>query len=144
MADASNAHSPSSGARIVTVTMNPALDVAISTDVMMPTDKMRCGATRYDPGGGGINVARVAHALGAPVVAMFRAGGASGDLVTGMLDDAGLPLRRIPIAEPTRESVTVNECRTERQYRFVLPAPTLSAAEQEECLEHLRLVACFG
>ncbi|MDT5339161.1 MAG: 6-phosphofructokinase 2 [Mycobacterium sp.] len=121
--------------------MNPALDIATSTDVVMPTDKIRCDAARYDPGGGGINVARVAHALGAAVVAMFPAGGASGDLVTEMLDAAGLPLQRIRIAEATRESFTVNECRTERQYRFVLPGPALSPAEQEECLNQLRALA---
>jgi 6-phosphofructokinase 2 len=141
MADASNTHSPASGVRIVTVTMNPALDIATSADLVMPTEKMRCGSVRYDPGGGGINVARVAHALGAPVVAMFPAGGTSGDLLTGMLEATGLPLRPIPIAEPTRESFTVNERRTERQYRFVLPGPALSAGEQEECLQQLRSVA---
>jgi 6-phosphofructokinase 2 len=41
----------------------------------MPTDKIRCGAPRYDPGGGEINMARAAHTLGASAVAMFPAGG---------------------------------------------------------------------
>lgn len=44
--------------RIITLTMNPALDITTSVDVVRPTEKMRCGAPRYDPGGGGINVAR--------------------------------------------------------------------------------------
>ena len=139
--DAAKPHSSSSGFRIVTLTMNPALDIATSTDVVMPTDKMRCGAVRYDPGGGGINGVRVAHALGASVLAMFPAGGASGEVVTTLLDAAGLPFRRIRIGEPTRESFTVNEHRTERQYRFVLPGPGLSATEQEECLHQLNAVA---
>ncbi|MGV0602549.1 1-phosphofructokinase family hexose kinase, partial [Mycolicibacterium pulveris] len=47
--------------RIVTLTMNPALDIATSADAVRPTEKIRCGSARYDPGGGGINVARVAH-----------------------------------------------------------------------------------
>jgi 6-phosphofructokinase 2 len=135
--DIDSAHTPS----IVTVTMNPALDIATGADVVMPTDKIRCGAARYDPGGGGINVARVAHTLGAKVVAMFPAGGASGDLVTEMLEATGIPVRRIRIAEPTRESFTVNERSTERQYRFVLPGAALSASEQEECLDALRALA---
>jgi 6-phosphofructokinase 2 len=121
--------------------MNPALDIATSTEVVIPTDKMRCGSARYDPGGGGINVARVAQALGATVVAVFPAGGASGDLVTELLEAAGVPLQRIRIAEPTRESFTVNERSTNRQYRFVLPGATLSVAEQEECLYQLRALA---
>lgn len=127
----------SNGARIVTVTMNPALDIATSTEAVMPTDKMRCDTARYDPGGGGINVARVASALGAEVVAMFPAGGASGDLVTELLDATDLTLHRIKISEPTRESFTVNERSTDRQYRFVLPGAALSVAEQDECLHQL-------
>ncbi|MGB8210382.1 MAG: 1-phosphofructokinase family hexose kinase, partial [Mycobacterium sp.] len=52
-----------SGTAIVTLTMNPALDITTDTDRVIPTDKMRCGVPRYDPGGGGINVARIAHVL---------------------------------------------------------------------------------
>jgi 6-phosphofructokinase 2 len=47
-------------AAIVTLTMNPALDIATTTDLVVPTEKLRCGEPRYDPGGGGINVARAA------------------------------------------------------------------------------------
>ena len=138
--DTTSADSASDGTRIVTLTMNPALDITTNTEIVIPTEKMRCGAARYDPGGGGINVARVAQTLGAAVTSVFPAGGASGDLITDMMTASGLPLRRIRIAEPTRESFTVNERRTQRQYRFVLPGPTLSAAEQEECLSQLRSI----
>ena len=44
---------------VVTLCMNPALDITTDTDVVRPTDKLRCGPPRYDPGGGGINVAHV-------------------------------------------------------------------------------------
>ena len=47
-------------AAIVTLTMNPALDIATSTDRVEPVHKLRCTAPRYDAGGGGINVARAA------------------------------------------------------------------------------------
>jgi 6-phosphofructokinase 2 len=138
--DTTSADSASDGSQIVTLTMNPALDITTSTEIVIPTEKMRCGAARYDPGGGGINVARVAQTLGAAVTAVFPAGGASGDLITDMLTAVALPTHRIRIAEPTRESFTVCEARTERQYRFVLPGPTLSVAEQEECLSELRSI----
>lgn len=126
---------------IVTLTMNPALDITTDADVVRPTDKIRCGGTRYDPGGGGINVARTAQALGVAVSAIFPAGGPTGKLVTDLVHDARVPLRRIRIAEPTRESFTVNELTTGRQYRFVLPGPRLTLAEQAQCLEELRLEA---
>ena len=122
---------------IVTLTMNPALDITTDTDVVGPTDKMRCSAVRYEPGGGGVNVARIAHVLGASVTAVFPAGGATGDLVTELLSPE-VPPRRVRIAGSTRESFTVNETSSGRQYRFVLPGPWVTFAEQAECLNALR------
>lgn len=49
---------------IVTLTMNPALDITTDADTVRHTDKIRCDEARYDAGGGGINVARFARALG--------------------------------------------------------------------------------
>ncbi|MET0994798.1 MAG: 1-phosphofructokinase family hexose kinase [Mycobacterium sp.] len=122
---------------MVTLTMNPALDITTDTDFVVPTDKMRCSAVRYDPGGGGINVARIARVLGASVAAVFPAGGATGDLVTELLAPE-VPPRRVRIAGSTRESFTVNETSSGRQYRFVLPGPWVTFAEQAECLNALR------
>lgn len=124
--------------QIVTLTMNPALDITTSVDVVRPTDKMRCGTTRYDPGGGGINVARVAHVLGVSVSAIFTVGGPTGSLVASLVKAEGVPCRQIEIAAPTRVSFTVNEDTSGRQYRFVLPGPRLSLAEQSRCLDRLR------
>ncbi len=128
-------------AQIVTLTMNPALDITTSVGVVRPTDKLRCSATRYDPGGGGINVARIAQVLGGSVLAVFPAGGSHGGLVTSLLSDAEVPFRRIPIGAQTRESFTVNETSTGQQYRFVLPGPQLTIPEQEQCLDQLRIAA---
>ena len=127
--------------RIVTLTMNPALDIATSADVVRPTEKIRCGSARYDPGGGGINVARVTHVLGAAVSAVFPVGGPIGDLLAQLIKDAGVPHRRIEIGESTRESFTVNERHTNEQYRFVLPGPHLTISERARCLDELRKVA---
>ncbi len=74
-----------SRAQIVTLTMNPALDITTSVDVVRPTEKLRCETPRYDPGGGGINVARIAHVLGGSVSAVFPAGGPTGGLITTLL-----------------------------------------------------------
>ncbi|MCV6974533.1 1-phosphofructokinase family hexose kinase [Mycobacterium bourgelatii] len=128
-------------ARIVTLTMNPALDITSNVDVVRPTRKLRCESPRYDPGGGGINVARIAHVLGAPVLAVFAVGQPAGGLITRMLRAAGVPYDEVPIAGSTRESFTVNETSTGEQYRFVLPGPHLTVAEQTECLDRLRKAA---
>ena len=63
---------------ILTVTANPALDVSTSVDRVEPEHKLRCGPTRLDPGGGGVNVSRVLRSLGAGSVAVYTAGGPTG------------------------------------------------------------------
>ena len=135
------ADSAASRPRIVTLTMNPALDITTNVDVVRPTQKLRCSATRYDPGGGGINVARIARVLGGSVFAVFPTGGSHGGLVTRLLDEAGVAFAAIPIAGATRQSFTVNETSTGEQYRFVLPGPELTVREQERCLRELRMAA---
>ena len=54
-------------AHILTITMNPTIDISTTIDRLVPARKLRCGPSRRDPGGGGINVARVAARLGASV-----------------------------------------------------------------------------
>jgi len=129
------------GHRIVTLCMNPALDITTSTEVVRPTDKLRCAAARYDPGGGGINVAHVAQVLGAAATAVFPAGGPAGELVDKLLVAEGLTTHRITIGGSTRESFTIDELSTERQYRFVLPGPQLTLSEQTDCLLQVRRAA---
>jgi 6-phosphofructokinase 2 len=129
------------GHRIVTLCMNPALDITTSTEVVRATDKLRCAAARYDPGGGGINVAHVAQVLGAAATAVFPAGGPAGELVDKLLVAEGLTTHRITIGGSTRESFTIDELSTERQYRFVLPGPELTLSEQTDCLLQLRRAA---
>jgi hypothetical protein len=60
-------------AGILTITMNPAIDVSTSVDRVAPTRKLRCTTARRDAGGGGINVGRVASRLGADVTALETA-----------------------------------------------------------------------
>jgi len=123
---------------IATLTMNPALDITTTIDGPISAGKLRCGPARYDPGGGGINVARVAHILGAPVTAVFPAGGTIGEFITDKLvTETEIAVRRVEIAGTTRENFTVNEPHTGRQYRFTLPGPNLSRTEQIDCLNQL-------
>ena len=126
---------------IVTLTMNPALDIATSTDRVVPTHKLRCSPPRYDPGGGGINVARAVQALGGDAVAIFPVGGPAGEMITHLLDQEGVPHHSIAIAGFTRESLAVEDCQSGEQFRFILPGPEVSVADQERCLDQLSAAA---
>ena len=66
---------------IVTLTPNPAIDISTSAGEIVPIRKLRCTAPRRDPGGGGINVARVVRRLGSAVSAIYPAGGVTGELL---------------------------------------------------------------
>jgi len=126
---------------IVTLTMNPALDIATATERIEPSRKLRCEAPRYDPGGGGINVARAVHMLGGDALAVFPAGGASGEMIRGFLDAEGVPQAVVPVAGITRESLAVVEQCSGQQYRFLLPGPALGEHDQERCLDALAAAA---
>ncbi len=116
-------------APIVTLTLNPALDVSSSVPVVSPSHKLRCQRPVREPGGGGINVTRVCQRLGEPSVAVVPIGGPAGQRISSLLDDEGIDARTIEIAGETRESISITEESTGHQYRFVLPGPSLSADE---------------
>ena len=126
---------------IVTLTMNPALDIATSTARVIPTHKLRCAPPRYDPGGGGINVARAVHALGGDAVAIFPIGGPAGEMIHRLLDQEGVRHHPIAIGGFTRESLAVEDRQAGEQFRFILPGPEVPESDQERCLDQLSAAA---
>jgi len=131
-------------ARIVTVTINPAVDVSTTVDRVEPVRKLRCRAERREPGGGGINVARVINRFGADVVAVYAAGGVTGQMLHALVDREGVAARDVPIAGMTRESFTVRDETTQDEYRFVLSGPELSEHEWTACIEEVQRLAGRG
>jgi len=122
---------------ILTITLNPALDVLTTIDRVSDTHKMRCGAVLKHPGGGGVNVARVLHRLGSSCVAVYLAGGVTGERHHQLMHAEKVRCHVMPIAEETRESFSVHETSSGHDFRFVLPGPQVSAAEYEACLDYV-------
>jgi 6-phosphofructokinase 2 len=122
---------------IVTITINPAVDIFVSIARVEPTRKMRTSAPKRDPGGGGINVARVAFRLGAKVTAVYPASGAIGRLLTRLLEREGITSIVTPSHAETRENFTAYEDDSGEQFRFVLPGSPLHRAEWEAVLHEL-------
>jgi 6-phosphofructokinase 2 len=126
---------------LLTLTLNPSVDVSAQIPVVEPDRKMHCSAVCFEPGGGGVNVARVAHALGAEVAAVILVGGGSGDRLVALLAHEGVATESVAIADGTRTSLTVLESSTGRQYRFVLPGPAISPPELTEACERIAALA---
>jgi 6-phosphofructokinase 2 len=116
-------------ADILTVTLNPALDVSALTPHVQPTRKLRCQQVQRHPGGGGVNVARVLHRLGADCAAVCLLGGPTGVLLSQLLAEEGVSCMPVAVAGHTRESFTVIDSGSKQEYRFVLPGPEIHAEE---------------
>ncbi|PKQ02371.1 MAG: phosphofructokinase, partial [Alphaproteobacteria bacterium HGW-Alphaproteobacteria-12] len=114
--------------------MNPAIDLSTSVDAVAPTRKMRCDDVHRDPGGGGINVARVLRRLGADALAIYLAGGAAGKLLERLVEREAITGLVIDGRHETRENFTVFERESGEQYRFVLPGPQVDEAVLQDTL----------
>lgn len=123
--------------QIVTLTMNPALDISTSVEKVVPTHKLRCSPEKTQPGGGGINISRVVRRLDTASTAIYPSGGFTGQLLTRLLDEENVQSVGIPITQETRECFTVHETSSGKDFRFLLPGPTLSPTEQQACSEAL-------
>jgi 6-phosphofructokinase 2 len=124
-------------AKIITLTPNPAIDLSTSVDRVAPTRKLRCAGLRRDPGGGGVNVARVVKRFGGDVEAILPVGGFAGQLLRRLIRDEGISNRIIEVDAETREDFSVSELSTDAQYRFVLPGEPLGDSEWRACLSML-------
>lgn len=120
--------------QIVTLTINPAVDVSTSVTRMVPFTKMRCAQAHRDPGGGGINVARALTRLGLESTAIYPAGGATGQLLTALMEREDVRSIVIPAQNDTREDITIFDETTREQFRLVFPGARLNDSEWQECL----------
>ena len=92
---------------IVTVTPNPALDLTWHVASLTVGGTHRADAGQARAGGKGLNVARVAHAEGAHVIALTTAGGATGEEFAAELAASGVPHVLVPVAAATRRSIAL-------------------------------------
>ncbi len=124
-------------ARIVTLTVNPAVDLASQAASVQPGHKIRTFGERYDAGGGGINVARVIAELGGETLALFASGGVTGRFIEEFLTTANVPWQSVGVRGACRISVTVRDQSNGQEYRFVPRGPELTAPECASILKTL-------
>jgi len=124
---------------IVAVTPNPGLDRTIEVPRLRRGQLHRVQRATVEPGGKGINVARVLAANGVATQAVFPAGGPEGDALVAMLAQ-DIPVRSVAIAAPLRVNVAVVE--PEGQVtKLNEEGPELSALDGEALLAAVREAA---
>lgn len=126
--------------RILTLTINPALDKSTSVAGVVPFKKLRCDVPIFEPGGGGINVSRAICKLGGSSIALYLSGGPSGEHLNDLLAKEGIQQRIVDILDWTRENLAVTDTTNEQQFRFGMPGPHVEENEWKQLLEELSLL----
>jgi len=124
--------------KIVTLTINPAVDKNTKFEGLVAEHKIRCQKPVYDAGGGGINVSKAINRLGGESTAFFPTGGPIGDLLKSLVNKEGVEFETIESKAWTRENFIAVDTTTNAQYRFGMPSPELTLEEFEEILEKVK------
>lgn len=114
---------------ILTVTLNPTVDISSDAEMVRPTFKIRTSNQKQHPGGGGINVARVINELGGSAEALYMSGGATGVLLDECIAAEGLKAHRVETAGATRIAYMVQDMHAGLEYRFVPEGPLVAESE---------------
>ncbi len=108
---------------ILTITLNPALDISTLAAGIRPGPKLRCCVPVFDAGGGGINISRAIRAMGGESRALVALGGATGARMADLMAAAGINVITLHAPGETRQSLAVTDTETGGQFRFVMPGP---------------------
>lgn len=139
-------------AQLVCVALSPSIDVTYVVPELVPGTIHRLPQVYRVAGGKGFNVARAAHALGAPVVATGVLGGDTGAWMVAMLSRTGIRMAPVAGARPTRTCVSVADVSSGEFTEFYEPAPPITPRAWAElvatvarvCEEHPSWVSLSG
>lgn len=124
--------------KIVSLTLNPALDKSTSIDRLQAQKKLRCKEPVYHPGGGGINVSRAIKILGGESLAIYAGGGPVGDKIEELLKKEEVNQQRVNVKENTRENLMVVENLTGNHFRFGMPGANAGQEGLQKCLDAIK------
>lgn len=122
---------------ILTITLNPALDIAASVDEIVIGPKLRCEGGQFTPGGGGVNVTRAINILGGESEAFVATAGVLGDLLVKQLRKRNIDPIRYETNGHTRQSLSIFEEASGKQLRLVLPGPIWTERQLTRLLENI-------
>lgn len=123
--------------KIITLTVNPALDIYTTVKKLVPEKKLKSNPATKDAGGGGINVSRVLKRLGAASRAIYTRGGHTGKIFGELLEAEGIDHDPVEIEQDLRQNFAVSETSTGKLFRFGFPGPELKDSEYALVFEKL-------
>jgi tagatose 6-phosphate kinase len=114
---------------IVTVTLNPALQVRYDADRLELGALNQVGRVRQEASGRGLAVARLLQTFGHEVVAAGLAGGSSGELIRAELARSGVPTQFTRINAESRRVLRIADAATGQITTLAEPAPYITTEE---------------
>jgi 6-phosphofructokinase 2 len=124
--------------KIITLTVNPAVDKSTKFAGIIPEQKIRCEKPQFDAGGGGINVSKAIKRLGGDSLAIFMSGGHTGLLFEDLIKSEDIDYQAIRTKSNTRENFIAVDTNTNAQYRFGMPGDTIFDDEIEHFLDCIK------
>ncbi|MDR3210913.1 MAG: 1-phosphofructokinase [Planctomycetota bacterium] len=123
--------------RIVTVTLNPALDKTAELKLLQPGQLNRLTNLVIDAGGKGINVSKMVAALGGESIATGFIGGGSGEEIVRALDKLGIAHSFVRIKSATRTNLKVVD-QLNHLTELNEPGPRVTPEDTDSLLDKLR------
>lgn len=123
--------------RVVSVCLNPAVDVSGAADNIQPLHKIRTDHQQIEAGGGGVNVARVLHRFSVNPELIYLSGGGSGALLDQCVAKTGISSKRFGVNADTRIAFTFHHNQTNQEYRFVPEGPEINSDTIELVLSYI-------
>ncbi|MGB6130046.1 MAG: 1-phosphofructokinase [Psychrilyobacter sp.] len=93
--------------RILTVTLNPAVDTRYQIDKLQLNGVNRVNQKTETPGGKGLNVSNVLNKLGVDIIATGLLGGSRGAFIKTKLDERGILHNFLEVKEETRTCMAI-------------------------------------
>jgi 6-phosphofructokinase 2 len=123
--------------KIITLTVNPAVDKSTKFSGLVAEQKIRCESPHFDAGGGGINVSKAIARLGGKSKAVFTSGGPTGDLLQELVANENIDYQALTTKNWTRENFIAVDILTNSQYRFGMPGAEILPEEAAEILKQI-------
>lgn len=129
---------------IYTLTLNPAVDLELSTPRLQMNEVNRATGSRKDCGGKGLNVSRMLSYLGTESIAMGFTGGKNGEWIVEQMQAQGVTTCFTSIVGETRTNVVLTTDDHSSHIKVNDPGPLVTGEEFEALLQQVKMVAAAG
>lgn len=126
---------------IVSLSLNPAIDLTYEISALKHDQKTRATSTCYDPGGTGINVGRALEKLQAYSFTCCITAGKMGEFLHSMLDQELDNVVTLQVQGETRINTTLIQQSPQYQYEINAAGPSITPTQLDKIIEQF-LILC--